>query len=195
MNLTVRFLICLGASLLLCQCSSPKKKKVNPAELSLEKRATMGADANRRSHFEKYMNDPKLAKGSAGSYFQKQSYHAATLKGGKSYTGLKEFKTSQTFFGKPKTKGFDMTYVLGDKKALGMDHKFKTDASRLGDQQAREGKSVFSGADNVFKTGSALTRSKSVGKEPHIIENYNDKGNGKKSAYSEDEVLKLLNRN
>jgi len=46
---------------LLCQCSGPKKKKVNAAELPLEKRATMGADPNRRSQFEKYMNDPKLA--------------------------------------------------------------------------------------------------------------------------------------
>jgi len=195
MNLTVRLLICLGASVLLCQCSGPKKKKVNAAELPLEKRATMGADPNRRSQFEKYMNDPKLAKGSAGAHFQNHMYNSKSVKGGKSYAGQKEFKTSQTLFGKSKTKGFDMTYVLGDKKAVGMDHKFKTDASRLGDQQAREGKSVFSGADNVFKTGSALTRSKSMGKEPHIIENYNDKGNGKKSAYSEDEVRKILNRN
>jgi hypothetical protein len=196
MNLTVRLLICLGASVLLCQCSSTKKKKVNTAELPLEKRATMGVDMNKRSHFEKYMGDPKLAKGSAGSYFQKQSYHSTSLKGGKSYIGgQKEFKTSQTLFGKSKTKGLDMTYALGDKKALGIDHKFKTDASQFSNQQAREGKSVFSGADNVFKTRSALTRSKSTGKEPHIIENYNDKGNGKKSAYSEDEVRKILNRN
>ena len=32
------------------------------------------------------------------------------------------------------------------------------------------------------------------GKCPDIIENYNDKGGGKKSAYSEDEVKRLLNR-
>ncbi len=195
MNLTVRLLICLSAAVLLCQCTGPKKKKVNTADLPLEKRATSGVDMNKRSQFEKYMNDPKLSKGSAGAHFQNQMYHSKSVKGGKSYAGAKEFKTSQTLFGKSKTKGFDMTYALGDKKALGMDHNFKTDASRLGNQQAREGKSVFSGADNKFKTGSALTRSKSMGKEPHIIENYNDKGNGKKSAYSEDEVRKMLNRN
>jgi len=195
MNLTVRLLICLSAAVLLCHCSGTEKKNVNTADLSLEKRTTMGVDMNKRSQFEKYMNDPKLAKGSAGSHFQSQKYNAKSFNGGNSYAGMKQFKTRQTQFGKSKTKGFDMTYALGDKQAGGMNHNFKTDVSQFSNQQAREGKSIFSGADNTFKTGSALTRSKSIGKPPHIIENYNDKGNGKKSAYSEEEVRKLLNRN
>jgi hypothetical protein len=195
MNPLVRLLICLSAAVLLCQCSGPEKKTVNTADLRLQERTTSKLDMNKRSQFEKYMSDPKLAKGSAGSHFQTQAHHSKSFNGGNSYAGLKQFKTSQTLFGKSKTKGFDMTYALGDKQAGGMNHNFKTDASRLSSQQAREGNSIFSGADNNFKTGSALTRSKSIGKAPHIIENYNDKGNGKKSAYSEDEVRKLLNRN
>jgi hypothetical protein len=54
---------------------------------------------------------------------------------------------------------------------------------------------VFSGADGAFKTRSALTRSQNIGRAPNIIENYNDRGGGKKSAYTEDEVKRLLNRN
>jgi len=195
MNPPVRLLTCLSAALLLCQCSGPEKKKVNTADLPLAKRTTSGVDMNKRSQFEKYMSDPKLMKGSAGSHFQNQSHHSKSFNGGNSYAGLKQFKTRQTLFGKSKTKGLDMTYALGDKQAGGMNHNFKTDASQFSNQQAREGNSVFSGADSSFKTGSALTRSKSIGKPPHIIENYNDRGNGKKSAYSEDEVRKLLNRN
>ncbi|OYW74554.1 MAG: hypothetical protein B7Z37_17260 [Verrucomicrobia bacterium 12-59-8] len=194
MNPPTRLLICLCAGLVLCQCSSPEKKKADTSELSLMKRTTSGVDLNKRSSFEKYMSDPKLSKGSAGSYFQKQSHHSKNFNGGNSYAGQKQFKTSQSLFGKSKAKGLDMTYALGDKQAGGTKNSFKTDVSRLGSQQAREGSSFFGGADQNFKTGLALPRSKGIGKAPNIIENYNDRG-GKKSAYSEDEVRKLLNRN
>ena len=195
MNLPMRLLICLSAGAVLCQCSSTeKKKKVDPSEQSLMKRTTSGTDMSKRSSYEKYMTDPKLSKGGAGSYFSKQSHHAKSFNGGNSYAGQKQFKTGQSAFGK-KAAGFDMTYALGDKQAGGTKNAFKADVSRFGSQQAREGSAVFNGADNQFNTGSALTRSKSFGKAPKIIENYNDRGGGKKSAYSEDEVRKLLNRN
>lgn len=196
MNLPMRLLICLGAGAVLCQCSSTeKKKKVDPSEQSLMKRTTSGVDMSKRSSYEKYMSDPKLTKGSAGMYFQKQTHHSKSFNGGNSYAGQKQFKTSQSPFGRSKASGSNMTYALGDKQAGGTKNTFKANESRFGSQQAREGSSVFSGADNQFKTGSALTRSKSFGKAPKIIENYNDRGGGKKSAYSEDEVRKLLNRN
>lgn len=194
MNSTVRLLICLSTSVVLCQCTSTKKKKEDPSEQSLVKRTTSGVDLNKRSQYEKYMNDPKLSKNSAGSYFQKQSHHSKNFNGGNSYSGQKEFKTSQSVYGKSKAN-FDMTYALGDKQALTKKNGFKTEVSRFSSQEAREGSAVFSGADNIFNTGSALTRSQRIGKAPKIIENYNDKGGGKKSAYSEEEVRKLLNRN
>lgn len=194
MNNHIKFLpfLCLG--LLLCQCSSGEKKKADPADQSLAKRTTAGPDLNKRSRYEKYMNDPKMGKSSAGAYFQKQALSSKSFNGGNTYAGQKQFKTSQSVYGRSKVPGMDMTYALGDKQASAMNSTFKTDASRLGSQQAKETSSVFSGADNTFKTGSALPRSKSIGKAPKIIENYNDRG-GKRSAYSEDEVRRLLNRN
>lgn len=194
MNNHFIFVPFLCLSLLLCQCSSGGKKKVDPADQSLAKRTTSGPDLNKRSRYEKYMNDPKMGKSSAGSYFQKQAHHSKTFNGADSYSGQKEFKTSQSIYGKSKAPGMNMTYSLGDKQASEMKSTFRTDASRFGSQQAKEASSVFSGADNQFNTGSALTRSQSIGKAPKIIENYNDKG-GKKSAYSEEEVRRLLNRN
>ncbi len=195
MNPTVRLLFCLSASVVLCQCLTTKKKKEDPVEQSLVKRTTSGMDLTKRSKYEKFMNDPKLANGSAGSHFQKQTHHSKSFNGADSYSGQKEFKTSQSLYGKSKVKKFDMTYALGDKQALTKKNGFKTVESRFGSQKARESDSLFSGADNQFKTGSALTHSKSLGKAPKIIENYNDKGAGKKSAYSEEEVRRLLNRN
>jgi len=192
---TMRLLICLSAGVVLCQCSGPKETKKDTSTMTLEQRAMLKPDASKRSSFEKYMNDPKLAKSSAGSYFQKQSHHSNNFNGGNSFSGQKQFKSNQSVFGKSKANGFDMTYALGDKQAGGTKNSFKADVSRFGSQKARESSAVFSGTDHSFNAGSALTRSKSIGKAPKIIENYNDRGGGKKSAYSEDEVRKLLNRN
>lgn len=194
MNTRFRFLSCLCVGLMLCQCSSNEKKKVDSADLPLAKRATSGPDMSKRSRYEKYMNDPKMGRSSAGSYFQKQAHNSKTFSGASSYAGQKEFKTSQSIFGKSKAPGMNMTYKLGDKQSPAMKSTFKADASRFGSQQAKEANSVFSGADSRFGTSSALTRSQSIGRAPKIIENYNDRG-GKKSAYSEDEVKRLLNRN
>lgn len=196
MNRFFQLIICLLAAVVLCQCSSSKKtvKKKDTSSMSLAQRSMLKPDANQRSSFEKYITDPKMSKGNAGTYFQKQTHHSKGFNGGDSYAGQKQFKTDQSWFGKSKAKNMDMTYSLGDKQASGMKGAFKTDVSRFGSQQAREGSSTFSGANNMFQTGSALSRSKGTPKAPLIIENYNDKG-GKASAYTEDEVRKLLNRN
>lgn len=197
MNRSLQLLICLSAAVVLCQCSSSEKKGKNLAEMTLRERTDLKPDnsmLSQRSSFEKYITDPKMSKGNAGTYFQKQTHHSKSFNGGDSYAGQKQFKTDQSWFGKSKAKNMDMTYSLGDKQAPGMKSSFKTDVSRFGSQQAREGSSTFSGANNMFQTGSALSRSKGTPKAPLIIENYNDKG-GKTSAYTEDEVRKLLNRN
>jgi hypothetical protein len=195
MNSAARFLICFSAGIVLCQCTGPKEKKVDSTEQTLEKRTTSGMDLTKRSRYEKSISDSKLTGNNAGSYFQKQTHHSKSFIGADSYAGQKQFKTNQSIFGKSKAKGLDMTYALGNKHAGGAKNSFKTETSRFDSQQARESKSMFGGGDNSFKTGSALTRRKSIGKPPHIIENYNDRGGGKKSAYTEDEVRKLMGRN
>ncbi len=194
MNHAARFLICISAGVALCQCSSPKKKTTSSAEQSLVQRAMAKPDDKKRSQFEKYISGSGHGpQGSTGAYFQKQVHNSKSFSGGNSYDGQKQFKTSQSRFGKSKVPGMDQTYALGDKTPSGLNGAYKAEQSRFGSMQSRDGSSAFNGPDN-FKTGSALTRSRSVGKAPSIIENYNSMG-GKKSAYSEDEVRKLLNRN
>jgi len=186
---------CVCAVIILCQCSGGVKKpaKKDTSGMSLAQRSMLKPDENQRSQFEKFITNPS-SKGNAGSYFQKQRHHSKNFNSGNSYAGQKQFKTDQSWFGRSKNKSADMTYSLGDKQAAGVDGKFKTNRSRLGDKQAGENGSIFSDADSVFKTDSALPRSQRTARKPLIIENYNDKG-GKPGAYTEDEVKKLLNRN
>jgi len=199
MNTPLPLLLCALAGVLLCQCSSGSKKKPakkkDVASMSLAQRSLLKPDENQRSQYEKYISDSKNGKGGAGNYFQKQVHHSKNFSGGNSYAGGKEFKTSQSWFGKSKAQGTDMTYSLGNRQSQASKDQFKTSESTLGSQRAREGTSTFSGASNVFPTGNALTRSAGAPRPPKIIENYNDQAGGKKSAYSEDEVRRLINRN
>jgi hypothetical protein len=190
-----RSLLCFFAGVILCHCSGDGEKtaKKDTASMSLAQRSMLKPDENQRSRYEKYITDPK-SKGTAGSYFQNQKHNSKNFNGGDSYARQKQFKTNQSWFGKSKNKSADMTYSLGDRQATGVDGKFKTETSRFGDRKAAENGSVFSGADNVFKTSSALPRSQRTAREPLIIENYNDQA-GKPGAYTEAEVKKLLNRN
>lgn len=188
--------ICFTVSLALSQCSSGDKKeeKKDYAGMTLAQRSMQKPDQSRRSTYEKYITNSR-SRGNAGSHFQKQMHHSKSFNGGDSYAGLKQFKTSQSWFSRSKSRSSDMTYSLGGKQAVESKGSFDTQASRFAGQSAREGSSMFRDGGNVFETGSALTRDERRVRKPLIIENYNDRAEGKKSAYTEDEVKKLLNRN
>lgn len=195
MSMFTSHLLCVCAGIILCQCSGGGKKpaKKDTSGMSLAQRSMLKPDENQRSRYEKYITNPH-SKGNAGAWFQDKKHHSSSFNGGNSYAGQKQFKTSQSWLGRSKASGVDMTYSLGDKQASGVDGKFKTSRSRFDGRQAGENGSAFSDADSVFKTDSALPRSQRTARKPLIIENYNDKS-GKPGAYTEDEVKKLLNRN
>lgn len=187
--------LCISSALALCQCSTKTEKPKSTSEMTLQQRATLKPNQNQRSQFEKYITGSKGMKGSAGNYYQKQMHHSKSFNGGNSYAGQKQFKTGQSWFGKSKAPSMDMTYALGDHESSMAHSTFKANASRMGRQEAREGSASFYGSDNMFKTGSALTRAEGRPKAPVIIENRSDGTySGKKSAYTEDEVRKLLGR-
>lgn len=185
--------ICASAGLMLCQCSGTDKKSKKTTEMSLEQRAVRKPDDSQRSQYEKYITDPKMSKGGAGTYFQKQMHHSKNFNGANSYAGQKQFKTSQSWFGKSRSQAADMTYSLGDRQSRMGGEAFKADQSRFGSQQAREGSSSFRGSGDVFKTDSALTRSQSRPKQPSIIGNL-EATSTTDGAYTEDQVRSLLQR-
>jgi|UniRef100_UPI0037842BBB hypothetical protein len=185
--------ICASAGFMLCQCSGPEKKSKKTTEMSLEQRAVRKPDDSQRSQYEKYITDPKMSKGGAGTYFQKQMHHSKNFNGANSYAGQKQFKTSQNWFGKSRSQAADMTYSLGDRQSRMGGDAFKADQSRFGSQQAREGSSSFRGSGDVFKTDSALSRSQSRPKQPNIIGNL-EATSTTDGAYTEDQVRSLLQR-
>ncbi len=194
MNHLARLLLCLSAGVMLCQCASKQKKKTkNIADMKLEQRSMQKPDESRRSQFEKYITEPKNGKGGTGAYLQRQTHNSKSFTGANSYAGQKQFKAGQSQFVKSRSKAADMTYSLGGKQAD--TSLFKTDQSRFGGMQSRDATSAFGGSGDAFKTGNALTRAEGRPKSPLIIENYNDRKDGKKSAYTEEEVRSLLNRN
>jgi hypothetical protein len=117
MKQLLSLMICASAGLMLCQCSGPEKKSKKTTEMSLEQRAVRKPDDSQRSQYEKYITDPKMSKGGAGTYFQKQMHHSKSFNGANSYAGQKQFKTSQSWFGKSRSQAADMTYSLGDRQS------------------------------------------------------------------------------
>lgn len=191
MNHPLPLLLCITTSVMLCQCSAPKEEKKSTKEMSLAQRAMQKPDPNVRSQFEKYIGGTGM-KGSAGSFYQKQMHHSKSFGGG-SYAGQKSFKAGQSWFGKSKAPGMDMTYSMGGKQASMAGDAFKSGQSRYTNKAANEAGSAFGPGGDVFTTRSALPYSQSGSKIPQIIENI-EATSTKKSAYSEDEVKSLLGR-
>jgi hypothetical protein len=188
MNYSLSLLLCL----MLCHCSAPEEKKKSTKEMSLAQRAMQKPDASVRSQFEKYIGGSGMKTG-AGNFYQKQMHQSKGFNAGNSYAGQKQFKAGQSWFGKSKAPGMDMTYSMGGKQASMAGSSFKSGQSRFAGQSAREGGSAFSGGGDTFSTRSALTRAKGTPQSPLIIENI-EATSTKKSAYSEDEVKSLLGR-
>ncbi len=191
MNTLLSLLLCVSAVLGLCHCSASGDGKKTPKEMTLAQRAMQKPDANVRSQFEKYIGGTGTKAG-AGSWYQKQMHHSKSF-GSTSYGGQKSFKAGQSWFGKSKAPGMDMTYSMGGRQSSMAGSAFKAGESRFGGKSAHEAGSAFSGGGDVFGTGSALTRAKGTPRAPLIIENF-EATSTKKSAYSESEVKSLLGR-
>ncbi|MGV3661636.1 MAG: hypothetical protein ACO1TE_15720 [Prosthecobacter sp.] len=194
MNHPLPLLLGISASMLLCHCSAPEEKESSTKEMSLAQRTMQKPDTKVRSQFEKYITGSGSGmKTGAANWYQKQMHHSKGFNGGSAYAGQKAFKTGQSWFGKSKAPGMDMTYSMGGRQSSMASSSFKSGQSRFGSREAREGSSAFSGGNDVFGTRSALTRAKGTPEAPLIIENY-EATSTKKSAYSEDEVKRLLGR-
>lgn len=191
MKHSLSFLLCIVTSGLLCHCSAPKQKKISTKEMSLAQRAMQKPDEKVRSQFEKYIGGTGTKAG-AGNWYQKQMHNSKNFGSG-SYAGQKSFKAGQSWFGKSKAPGMDMTYSMGGRQSSMAGNAFKSGQSNFAGKEAREGGSAFSAGGDVFGTRPHLPYSRSGSKIPQIIENV-EATSTKKSAYSEDDVKSLLGR-
>ncbi len=130
--------------------------------------------------------------GSAG-WFGRQKHSAHSFNGVKTFDAGSQFQT-KTFSGADDKNWMDRKALSErDKVPAFADNQFNTKKSPFGNDKAREGSQTSSLGDDVFKTTSnrMATRSQEKNTKPLIIE-LPEQSQG--SAYSEDQVKKLLGR-
>ncbi|MBL9130788.1 MAG: hypothetical protein JNG86_06290 [Verrucomicrobiaceae bacterium] len=191
MNRLVAIITCLTAGCL-CSCAGGEgKKKSKPLdEVKLGQRLNK-PDTSQRSHYEKFMSKSVDGRGSAGMQFQNQMFRTSKVAGLNEASGMGgQYKTKESMFSR--LKFWDKSTFKTDQAGGIASKAFDTgDAFKTG--EAGEGSKIFSGADDVFGTKQALSRSDRVGQAPKIIENRSNSGTT--GSYTEDEVKRILNRN
>ncbi len=151
-------------------------------------------DFGQRSIYDKAMqaslgrNDRDTA-----SWLGRQKYKAGSFNGTKSFAGTKAFKTDAFSGAGTQSRMGSQTFSGADKTASYADSTFDTKASGFATKEAREGRQVFSGAGDQFKTFSnrAALKSQKKNEGPKFIEleEYT-----RAPAYGEDQVRKLMGR-
>ncbi|MEQ1749757.1 MAG: hypothetical protein ABL974_10070 [Prosthecobacter sp.] len=192
----VYWFIALIACLLVGCSSSKSSKRQDVSGQPMSKRIANSMkrmnDPNDRSQFDKSMQATFGKKKGSASWFSRQKYGARDYNGVKSF-GTSPFKTGEFAEGDNKSAMGRQNFAERDKTPAYGDDSFRTGTSPFADKSMRDGTKSFSGADDIFKTRPDSRISKSAAKDnmPKFIE-LDDKGRG--SAYSEDEVRRLLGR-
>jgi hypothetical protein len=188
-------------TLALVSCSSGEKKpEPKKADGSLTSRMLM-PDRNKRSDFDTAREKTTGQKSGIAGFFQRQSVKGDAYTGKKSFRAGKGFKTAEfsqsdlkNRASKERSKIEGQRFNQSDTTAREGSQVFGTEASRYDNQAARQQGGVFSEADERFGTSAVRDASKSQQKNvrPLIIDSYQKEG---KSAYSEDDVRRMVNRN
>jgi hypothetical protein len=187
----------------LASCSSSsgdKKPEPKKKDGSLTSRILM-PDRDKRSDFDLARDKTTGKKSGIAGFFQRQSLR------GDSFTGKKTFNTDKGF----KTAGFSQAdlqnrslsernriggqrYNQADGVAREGSKTFGTGSSSFDDQMATQQGDAFSQSDERFGTSAVRDASRSQRKNvrPLIIKNYQQEG---KSAYKEEDVKRMVNRN
>jgi hypothetical protein len=187
----------VALALLLASCSSQKTSKRDslggqPMSQRIANSMKRMQDPHDRSAFDKSMQASLGGNKSAG-WLSRQKHSVGDYNGVKSFQAAQSFKT-QAF------NGGDMTSRLGtqafnqrEKQPSFADDTFKTTENPFSQKMSRDDTRSFSGANDVFKTKANREGLKEQKKDntPKFIE-LDEKE--RRSAYTEDEVRRLLGR-
>lgn len=175
----------------LAACSSADAPKQQPMSENMASRI-LSKDMNKRSSFETAMVSQNSG---MGSYMEKQGYKS------KSYTRTHDFNTPKTL----KQKEFVRS---GESNALGLKaydqtpseghftkKGFTAKSAREGSQVARQQGQAYNAANESFRTRSVSDAAKSQSENirPLIIKPDGPVSDG--TAYSEEDIRRLVNRN
>lgn len=176
--------------LLLGACGSGKsKKKKDLMGQTLGQRLDR-PDLSRSSPYQKYMNNASNGRNIAAKW-QKHSHHQTTFGKADQVQGLNQFKTSEAG-GLGSSKDGQAAFSGAGEASWLSRQGFDTSTNRDGSKISRDGAGFFREGRRAFGADAALPSSQRMGREPKIIENRAMDSSG--SAYSEDEVKRLLGR-
>lgn len=196
-------LLTLAASLLLCACSSsdPQTADNDSTQGRLMRASLAKPDRGVRSSFER-QRQTTGQKSSIASFFQRKSVKGDSFTGSKAFHSGSDFKAGQfSQAGKKSSAGDDTFSRAGqrfgqaDQSPAEAGKSFATSSSRFQNQTAAQEGDAFSDATDRFSTSPVRDALKSQQKNerPKIIPNpARQEG---KTAYSEDEVKRMVNRN
>lgn len=190
MNRSPLLALIIPLALMLAACGSGKsKKKKDLMGQTLGQRLDR-PDTSRSSHYQKYMSNSSNGRNITAKW-QKQSHHQTAFGGANRVKGLNHFKTSEAG-GLSSSKDGKAVFSGAGQASWLSRQGFETSTSRDGSKMSREGSGFFRDGSRVFGADAALPSSQRMGREPKIIENRAMDSTG--SAYSEDEVRRLLGR-
>lgn len=191
MNRIAFIALALLPALLLCSCGSSKgkKKKKDPMSQTLGQRLDR-PDMTRQSSYQKYMDNSKDS-GSMGSHFQKKSFRSSNFAADKKAGGMNQAYKTDTAKGFGESQYANSRFSGSEKGSLLSKKEFGTGSAFDAGKGAPSGNSVFSGANDVFGTRSALPKSLRTARPEKIIE---ERGSNTNQAYSEEDVKRLLGR-
>lgn len=191
MNRIAFIALALLPVLLLCSCFSPKgkKKKKDPMNQTLGQRLDR-PDLTRESSYQKYMTNSKEA-GNMGSYYQKKSFRSSGFDADQKAGGMSQSYKTDAVKGFGASTYAKSSFAQSDKGSLFTKKEFGTGSAFDAGKASSSGNSVFSGANDVFGTRSALPRSQRFARPEKIIE---ERGSDTSQTYSEDDIKRLLGR-
>ena len=192
MNRIAFIALALLPALLLCSCDSAKDKKKKKKDLMGQ---TLGSrldrpDMTRESSYQKYMNNSKEA-GSMGSYYQKKGFRSSNFAADQKAGGMNQSYKTDAAKGFGASSYADSKFAQSDKGSLFTKKEFGTGSAFDAGKASPSGNSVFSGADDVFGTRSALPKRLRTGRPEKIIE---ERGSDTSQTYSEEDIKRLLGR-
>lgn len=191
MNRTALIALALLPALLLCSCGSSKGKKKKKDLMG----QTLGSrldrpDTTRQSSYQKYMDNSKDT-GNMGSHFQKQTFRSSNFAADQKAGGMSRSYKTDSAKGFGESQYADSKFAQSDKGSPVSKKEFGTGSAFDAGKNSPSGNSVFSGANDIFGTRSALPKSLRTARPEKIIE---QRGSNTGTAYSEEDVKRLLGR-
>ena len=187
--------VAVAAISMLPACSSTQHKELADHSSGKLEERTLKPNMNKISEFDKKFDTSSLGDRGAMKATGKKSFSTGDYKGNTIFKGSKDFK-GKDFAQSAKTSR-EQTQVsgMGNKKEKSSDKVFATGDNRFSGKKAQDGNQVFNRSKQEFKTSDYAPGKKSLedNKRPYF------KPAGEvdktKTAYSEQDVKALLNRN